>query len=109
MQLGKVKKVDYEYEREGFCSLFLACEPLKGKAVVQVKERRTKTDFAHFVRYLVDEVYPDVEQIVLVMDNLNTHTPCSFYHAFPPEEAARLAKKLEIHYTSLYESWLNMV
>jgi transposase len=108
MKPGQVKKVDYEYEREGFCSLFLACEPLKGKTVIQVKERRTKKDFAHFVRYLVDEVYPDAEKIVLVMDNLNTHTPGSLYHVFPPEEAMRLAKKLEIHYTPLHGSWLNM-
>lgn len=108
MQPGQVKKVDYEYEREGFCSLFLACEPLKGKTVIQVKERRTKVDFAHFLRYLIDEVYSDAEKIVVVMDNLNTHTPGSFYHVFPPEEAMRLWKKLEIHYTPLHGSWLNM-
>lgn len=108
MQPGQVKKVDYEYEREGFCRLFLACEPLKGKTVIQVKERRTKKDFAHFMRYLIDEVYPDAEKIVLVMDNLNTHTPGAFYHVFSPEEAMRLAKKLEIHYTPLHGSWLNM-
>jgi transposase len=108
MQPGKVKKVDYEYEREGFCSLFLACEPLQGKTVIQVKERRTKVDFAHFVRYLVDDVYPDAETIVVVMDNLNTHTPGAFYHVFPPEEAMRLVKKLEIHYTPVHGSWLNM-
>lgn len=108
MQPGKIKKVDYEYEREGYCSLFLACEPLKGKTVIQVKERRTKADFAHFIRYLVDEVYPDAEKIVLVMDNLNTHTPGSFYQVFPPEDAMRLWKKLEIHYTPLHGSWLNM-
>jgi hypothetical protein len=108
MKPGKVKKVDYEYEREGFCSIFLVCEPLKGKTVVQVRERRTKGDFAHFIRHIVDKVYPDAEKIVLVMDNLNTHTPGSFYQAFPPEEAMRLAKKLEIHYTPLHGSWLNM-
>ena len=108
MEPGKVQKVDYEYEREGFCSLFLACEPLKGQTVIQVKERRTKADFAHFIQHLVDEVYPEAEQIVLVMDNLNTHTPGSLYHVFPPEEAMRLWKKLEIHYTPLHGSWLNM-
>jgi transposase len=108
MKAGKSRKVDYEYEREGFCSLFLACEPLRGKTVVQVKERRTKVDFAHFLRYLVDEVYPDAEQIVLVMDHLNTHTPGSLYHVFPPEEAMRIWKKLELHYTPLHGSWLNM-
>lgn len=108
MQAGHIKKVDYEYEREGFCSLFLACEPLKGKTVVQVKERRTKQEFARFIKFLVDEVYPEAEKIVLVMDNLNTHTPGSFYEVFPPEEAMRLWKKLEIHYTPLHGSWLNM-
>ncbi len=108
MEPGKVKRVDYEYEREGFCSIFLACEPLTGKTVTRVKERRTKADFAHFVKYLIDEVYPEAEKLVVVMDNLNTHTPGSFYHVFPAEEAMRLWKKLEIHYTPLHGSWLNM-
>lgn len=108
MEPGKNKKVDYEYEREGFCTLFLACEPLTGKTVIQVTERRTKVDFARFLRSLVDEVYPDAEKIVLVMDNLNTHTPGSLYEVFPPEEAMRIAKKVEIHYTPKHGSWLNM-
>lgn len=108
MKPGKVKRVDYEYEREGFSSIFLACEPLTGKTVTSVKERRTKPDFAHFMKYLIDEVYPQAEKLVLVMDNLNTHTPGSFYQVFPPEEAMRLWKKLEIHYTPLHGSWLNM-
>ncbi len=108
MGLDKVKKIDYEYNREGFCSIFMAIEPLKGKIVTQVKERRTKVDFAHFIKYLIDEVYPKAEKLVVVMDNLNTHTPASLYHVFPPEEARRLTKKLEIHYTPLHGSWLNM-
>ncbi len=108
LQPGSVSKVDYEYEREGFCSIFLACEPLAGKTITQVRERRTKSDFAHFVRHLVDEVYPQAEKLVLVMDNLNTHTPGSLYHAFPPEEARRLCSKLEFHYTPKHGSWLNM-
>jgi transposase len=108
MEPGKVKRVDYEYEREGFCSIFLACEPLTGKTSTSVKERRTKADFAHFIKHLVDEVYPGAEKLILVMDNLNTHTPGSFYQVFPPEEAMRLWKKLEIHYTPLHGSWLNM-
>lgn len=108
MESGKVKRVDYEYEREGFCSIFLACEPLTGKTVTSVNERRTKEDFAHFIKYLVDEVYPEAEQLVVVMDNLNTHTPGCFYQVFAPEEAMRLWKKLEIHYTPLHGSWLNM-
>ena len=105
---GKEKRVDYEYEREGFCSIFLACEPLTGKTVTQVTPRRTKADFAQFIKHLVDDVYPEAEKIVLVMDNLNTHPPGSLYSVFAPEEAMRLWKKLEIHYTPLHGSWLNM-
>lgn len=105
---GKPTQVDYEYEREGVCSIFLACEPLTGKTVTQVTARRTKADFAHFIRQVVDEVYPQADTIVLVMDNLNTHTPGSLYQVFAPEEAMRLWKKLEIHYTPLHGSWLNM-
>jgi transposase len=108
MKPGKVKKVDYQYERDGYCSIFLACEPLTGKRAVHVTERRTKADFAHFLRYVVDEMYPEAEQIVVVMDNLNTHTPGSLYEVFPPEEAMRIWKKLEIHYTPVHGSWLNM-
>jgi hypothetical protein len=105
---GDVEKYDYEYERHGVCNLFLACEPLAGKRYVQVTQRRTKVDFAHFVRELIDVHYPTAEKIVLVMDNLNTHTPASFYEAFPPQEAERLCEKLEIHYTPKHGSWLNM-
>lgn len=108
MKPGHVKREDYEYEREGFCSLFLACEPLTGQVVTRVSQRRTKEDFAHFLQYLIDEVYATAETIVLVMDNLNTHTPGSLYDVFPPQEAMRLWKKLEIHYTPLHGSWLNM-
>jgi transposase len=108
MKPGKVKKVDYQYEREGYCSIFLACEPLTGKRAVHVTEQRTKADFAHFLRYVVDVMYPDAEKIVVVMDNLNTHTPGSLYEVFPPEEAMRIWKKLEIHHTPVHGSWLNM-
>ncbi len=108
MEPGKVRKIDYEYEREGYCSIFLACEPLKGKTITQVTERRTKKDFAHFLRHVVDDSYPHAEQIVLVMDNLNTHQLGTLYEVFPPEEARRLCKKLDIHYTPLHGSWLNM-
>lgn len=108
MEPGKPKREDYEYEREGFCSLFLACEPLTGKRFVEVRERRTKKDFAFFVRELVDVHYPHAEKIVLVMDNLNTHAPGSLYEVFPAAEAMRLWKKLEIHYTPKHGSWLNM-
>jgi len=108
MEPGKIKRVDYEFERKGYGSIFLASEPLKGKTTIKVKERRGSEDFAHFLKYLVDKVYPKAEKIVVVMDNLNTHTPGSFYKVFPPEEAMRLYKKLEIHYTPLHGSWLNM-
>lgn len=108
MKPGKIRKYDYEYEREGYCSIFLACEPLAGKTVTQVKEQRTAGDFAHFLKHVVDDIYPDAEKIVVIMDNLNTHTAASFYKVFPPEEAMRLWKRLEFHYTPVHGSWLNM-
>ena len=90
------------------CNLFLVCEPLAGWRQVMVSDRRTRIDWAHCIKDLVDVHYPDAEQIVLVLDNLNTHTPASLYEAFPPAEAKRLADKLEIHYTPKHGSWLNM-
>ena len=105
---GEPKREDYEYEREGTCSLFLACEPLSGKRFLQVRERRTKADWADFVRELIEVHYPQAEKIVLVLDNLNTHTPASFYEVFAPAEAWRLSQKLEVHYTPKHGSWLNM-
>ncbi len=107
-QPGQPARYDYEYVRNGVANLFLACEPLTGQRMVQVTDRRTAVDWAHFVRDLVDSHYPDAERIVLVMDNLNTHTPGSLYEAFPPAEARRLASKLEIHYTPAHGSWLDM-
>jgi hypothetical protein len=108
MQPGKPKRTDDEYEREGICSIFLAVEPLTGQLVWQVTRRRTKVDFAQFVRDLVDIHYPLAEKVVLVMDNLNTHNLSSLYEAFEPAEAFRLAQKLEIHHTPKHGSWLNM-
>lgn len=105
---GSCEKIDYEYEREGVSNVFMACEPLAGKRVVQVTAQRTKADWAAFVRDLIDVQYPQAEKVVLVMDHLNTHTPSSFYEVFPPEEARRLARKLEIHSTPKHGSWLNM-
>jgi transposase len=105
---GRAERQDYEYERGGVVNLFLFCEPLRGRRWVDVTEHRTKTDWAHQIKELVDERYPEAERIVLVMDNLNTHTPASLYEAFEPEEAKRLADKLEIHYTPKHGSWLNM-
>jgi transposase len=108
MEPARVERRDYEYERGRVVNLFLFCEPLQGRRWVDVTEHRTKVDWAHQIKELVDERYPEAEQIVLVMDNLNTHTPASLYEAFEPEEARRLAKKLEIHYTPKHGSWLNM-
>ena len=92
----------------GTCNLFVACEPVVGKRYLQVTEHRTKVDFARFIRDLVDVYYPTAEKIVLVMDNLNTHTPAALYEVFEPAEARRLAEKLELHYTPKHGSWLNM-
>jgi hypothetical protein len=105
---GQALRVDYEYERRGTANLFLWCEPLGGRRHVRVTERRTRVDWAHTIRDLVDIHYPAAEKIVLVQDNLNTHTPGSLYEAFPPAEAKRLADKLEIHYTPKHGSWLNI-
>jgi transposase len=88
--------------------VFMFMEPLAGRRWVDITERRTKTDWAHQIKELVDARYPQAERIVLVMDNLNTHTPASLYEAFDPTEAQRLAGKLEIHYTPKHGSWLNM-
>ncbi len=105
---GRPAREDYEYARQGVCNLFLVCEPLRGWRHVTVGDRRTRLDFAHVVKELVDVHYPDAEALVLVMDNLNTHTPASLYEAFPPAEAKRLSAKLELHYTPKHGSWLNM-
>ncbi len=105
---GKPERQDYEYERGGVANLFLFCEPLMGRRWVDVTEHRKKVDWAHQIKELVDERYRQAERIVLVMDNLNTHTPASLYEAFEPAEAKRLADKLEIHYTPKHGSWLNM-
>lgn len=99
---------DYEYVRGGTANLFILCEPLRGWRHLTVTQRRTKVDWAHCIKQLVDVHYPAAEKIVLVMDNLNTHTPASLYEAFPPAEAKRLTDRLEIHYTPKHGSWLNM-
>ena len=105
---GRVRRIDYEYERKGTANLFMAFEPLAGRRWVDVMERRTAVDFAEVIRRLVDERYPRAKKIVLVMDNLNTHKAASLYEAFAPEEARRLAERLEIHYTPKHGSWLDM-
>jgi len=96
---GRPAREDYEYVRQGVCNLFLVTEPLAGWRQVMVSDRRTRIDWAHCSKDLVDVHYPDAEQIVLVQDNLNTHTPASLSAAFPPAEAKRLADRLELHYT----------
>lgn len=105
---GRPAREDYEYARGGVCNLFLVTEPLRGWRHVTVSDRRTRRDFADVIKELVDVHYPEAERIVLVLDNLNTHTPASLYDAFPPAEAKRLADKLELHYTPRHGSWLNM-
>lgn len=108
MRPGDNKKIDSEYIRNGTCSIFAFVEALAGRHHVSVREHRTAIDWAEEIRYLVDEMYPDVQKIILVMDNLNTHKPASLYKAFPPEEARRIIKKLEIHYTPKHGSWLDI-
>jgi hypothetical protein len=105
---GHPARYDPEYVRGGVANLFLVCEPLRGWRQVQVSDRRTRLDWAHCVKDLVDVHYPDAERVVLVLDQLNTHSPASLYEAFPPAEAKRIAEKLEIHHTPKHGSWLNM-
>jgi len=105
---GKPAREDFEYGRNGTCSIFIFTEPLNGWRHAEASPRRTKIDWAYRIRWLLNEQYPDAEKIVLVMDNLNTHTTSSLYEAFPPDEAFRLAKRLEIHYTPKHGSWLNI-
>ena len=105
---GCAAKEDCEYVRNGVANLFMAFEPLAGHRVVEVTERRTAIDFARFLKYLLAEVYPRVEKVVLVTDNLNTHCAGSLYEAFGPAEALLLAQRVEWHYTPKHGSWLNM-
>ncbi|GLV55996.1 hypothetical protein KDH_28400 [Dictyobacter sp. S3.2.2.5] len=108
MQPGQPERYDYSYAQGPMLNLFLACEPLAGTRIVKVTEQKTSKDWAHFMQEVIDVHYPHAEKIVLVMDNLATHSPAAFYHTFPPAEARRLASKLEIHHTPLHGSWLNM-
>jgi hypothetical protein len=105
---GRVARHDPEYARGGVVNVFLVSEPLRGWRQVRLSERRTRIDWAHCIKEVADVHYPDAKRIVLVMDQLNTHSPASLYEAFPPAEAKRLADKLEIHYTPTHGSWLNM-
>jgi DDE superfamily endonuclease len=108
MSPGKAKRYHYEYEKNGSCCVFLAFEPHTGRRYVEVRARRTAVDYAEFMQNLLAKHYPQVECIRLVQDNLNTHTPGSFYAVLPPSEAFTLSQKFEPHYTPLTGSWLNM-
>ena len=105
---GQPERFDYEYVRNGTANRFMISEPLLGWRAVKVTERRTAKDFAEVVRWLAEDVHREAEKLVLVMDNLNTHKLASLYEAFPPEQARRIAERLEIHYTPKHGSWLNV-
>lgn len=105
---GRPECVDYEYERNGTATNFMFTEPLAGWRKVNVRLRKTAVDWADEIKELLDEDYPDVEKVVLICDNLNTHKAASFYEAFEPKEARRLFERLEIHYTPKHGSWLNV-
>ena len=105
---GALKREDNEYKRNGTCSIFMFTEPLAGWRYVHARERRTKIDWAIEIKELLTVYYPHAHKVCLVMDNLNTHTISSLYEAFPPAEARKLAKRLEIHYTPKHGSWLNI-
>ncbi|MDQ3586602.1 MAG: IS630 family transposase [Acidobacteriota bacterium] len=108
MRPGEVARFDYEYERRGVRNLFMFCEPKRGFRHVEVTEQRTMPDFARQMKWLVDEGFPEAERVRVVMDNLNTDKVASLYEIFAPEEARRIAKRLEFHYTPKPGSWLNI-
>jgi DDE superfamily endonuclease len=105
---GQPERFDYEYVRNGTANLFMISEPLAEWRHVVVTERRTAKDFAEVLRWLAEDVYPEAEKVVLVMDNLNTHKLASLYEAFPPEQARRIAERIEVHHTPKHGSWLNV-
>jgi hypothetical protein len=108
IETGQALRQDYEYERNGTANIFMAVEPLIGRRKTFVTDQRTNQDFAELLRYLSDDEYPDAEKIVLVTDNLNTHSSACLYERFEPVEARRLAQRFEWHYTPEHGSWLNM-
>ena len=107
MEPGRVQRQDHHYKRNGTCCVMIAFEPLAGKRIVEVKERKTKKDYAKFMRK-VEQAYPKAEKIILVQDNLNTHNPSSFYETFSPKSAFRLSQRFQMVYTPKKASWLNM-
>jgi hypothetical protein len=108
-QPGRRKRVDYEYRRNGVAYLQMFFEPLQGKRYIRVSSQHTMQDFAQCMKQMVDDLYPHAETIRVVLDNLRTHKPAALYEVFPPDEARRILKKLEFHYTPKHGSWLNMV
>jgi transposase len=105
---GQVERHDYEYKRNGVRNLLVCFEPLTGQRYIQITKQRTMQDFAHCMKWLVDEIHPNAEAVRVVMDQLNTHRPAALYVTFPPAEARRILDKLEFHYTPKHGSWLNM-
>jgi hypothetical protein len=105
---GKPAREDYEYQREGVANVFMLFEPLVGKRQIEITDQRRRVEWAEVMRKVSDEFYPDAEKIVVVLDNLNTHTPAAFYQVFEPGEARRLVERFEFHYTPKHGSWLNM-
>jgi len=105
---GKPARQDYEYKRKGVADLFMVFEPLMGKRFVEVTRQRRKVEWATVMKQISDVLYPQAEKIVVVLDNLNTHTPSAFYETFAPEEARRLVERFEFHFTPKHGSWLNM-
>jgi len=108
MKPGQAERVDYEYERLGTANLFFFVDPARGWRHVEMTEHRTKIDYAHCIRWLVDTVYPQAQYVRIVQDNLNTHTAAALYEAFEPAEARRILQRVEFHYTPKHGSWLNM-
>lgn len=108
MEAGSPRKIDYHYKRNGTRSALVACEPLRGWRTVIPSEQRTKQDYARFMKELVEQEYPEAEKVIVVQDNLNTHTAGAFYESFDAETARKLARKLELHFTPKKASWLNM-
>lgn len=106
---GRRKRVDYEYRRNGVVYLHMVFEPLASQRAIRVSAQHTKKDFAECMQWLVDQLYPTAAIIRVVLDNLATHKPAALYETFPPEQARRILKKLEFHYTPKHGSWLNMV
>lgn len=105
---GRPQLVDHEYVRNGVAEIFLEVEPLGGRRHIEITGRRTRSDWARFIKSMLEERYRDAEKVILVLDNLNTHSIASLYETFPPGEARRLAERLEIHYTPKHGSWLNI-